>query len=218
MPPSPCPKGPATVIPATVIHAALRALLPSVSGSQSSRRRAPALPALLALVLSLVLVGCSAAAAGLNSFQSPDGRYAFLYPTGWTRVQVSGGPQVVFHDLINSDETLSLVISEVNDTNDLDSLGSAVAVGERLRRVVIAPEGSGRQAELVEASERELAGHTFYDLEYAVHLADRDRHELATVVVDRGRLFTFAASTNEVRWPRVKELFQRVIGSFNLLI
>lgn len=205
-------KGPTVVIPA-----ALRALLPPPVGVMS-RLRQPVLRGLTGLLLCLVLVGCSAAAAGLNSFQSPDGRYAFLYPTGWTRVQVSGGPQVVFHDLINSDETLSLVVSDVNDTNDLTSLGSAVAVGERLRRVVIAPEGSGRQAELVEASERQQAGHTFYDLEYAVHLADRDRHELATVVVDRGRLFTFAASTNEVRWPRVKELFQRVIASFNLLI
>jgi len=93
-----------------------------------------------------------------------------------------------------------------------------VAVGERLRRTAIAPEGSGRIADLVRASEREEGGRTFYDLEYAVHLADRDRHELATVVVDRGRLYTFAASTNEVRWPKVKELFQRVIGSFTLLI
>jgi photosystem II oxygen-evolving enhancer protein 2 len=143
---------------------------------------------LVALALAVVLAGCSAAAAGLNSFQSPDGRYAFLYPTGWTRVQVSDGPQVVFHDLINSDETLSLVISDVNATNNLEDLGSAVAVGEKLRRVVIAPEGSGREAELVEASEREDGGRTFYDLEYTVHLNDRDRHELATVVVDRGRL------------------------------
>lgn len=170
------------------------------------------------LVLSLALVGCSAAAAGLNSFQSPDGRYAFLYPTGWTRVQVSDGPQVVFHDLINSDETLSLVISDVNATNELESLGSAVAVGEKLRRVVIAPEGSGRQAELVEAQERQDGGRTFYDLEYAVHLSDRDRHELATVVVDRGRLYTLAASTNEARWPRVKVLFHQVIQSFTLQI
>jgi photosystem II oxygen-evolving enhancer protein 2 len=173
---------------------------------------------LAALLVGAVLVGCSAAAAGLNSFQSPDGRYAFLYPTGWTRVQVSGGPQVVFHDLINSDETLSLVVADVNPTNDLTDLGSAVAVGEKLRRAVIAPEGSGRQAELVEAGEREQGGHTFYDLEYAVHLQDRDRHELATVVVDRGRLYTFAASTNEVRWPRVKGLFQQVISSFTLQI
>jgi photosystem II oxygen-evolving enhancer protein 2 len=174
-----------------------------------------ALPLLLSLVL---LAGCSASAAGLQSFQSPDGRYAFLYPTGWTRVQVQDGPQVVFHDLINSDETLSLVISEVNSENSLADLGSAVAVGERLRRTVIAPEGSGREAELVEARERELNRRTFYDLEYAVHLADRDRHELATVVFDRGRLYTFAASTNEARWPKVQELFQRVIGSFSLLI
>ncbi len=173
---------------------------------------------LAGLLLALVLVGCSAAAAGLNSFQSPDGRYAFLYPTGWSRVQVSGGPQVVFHDLINSDETLSLVVAEVNPGSDLEKLGSAVAVGEKLGRTVIAPEGSGRTADLVEAREREQGGRTHYDLEYRVHLADRDRHELATVVVDRGRLYTFAASTNEVRWPRVKELFERVISSFTLQI
>jgi len=182
-------------------------------------RRSRRWPSLLAgVLLALVLVGCSALAAGLNSYQSPDGRYAFLYPTGWTRVQVSGGPQVVFHDLINSDETLSLVVSEVATERDLSDLGSAVAVGEKLRREVIAPEGSGRQAELVEARERQQEGRSFYDLEYAVHLADRDRHELATAVVDRGRLYTFAASTNELRWPKVKELFGRVITSFNLLI
>ncbi len=173
---------------------------------------------LTGLLLTLVLVGCSAAAAGLNSFQSPDGRYAFLYPTGWTRVQVSNGPQVVFHDLINSDETLSLVVSEVTPERDLSQLGSAVEVGETLRRSVISPEGSGRDAELVEAREREQGGRTYFDLEYRVHLADRDRHELATVVVDRGRLYTFAASTNEARWNKVKDLFAVVIGSFTLQI
>ncbi len=83
---------------------------------------------------------------------------------------------------------------------------------------MIAPEGSGRQAELVEAQERQDGGRTFYDLEYAVHLTDRDRHELATVVVDRGRLYTLAASTNEARWPRVKVLFHQVIQSFTLQI
>jgi photosystem II oxygen-evolving enhancer protein 2 len=176
------------------------------------------LPRALALLLALVLVGCSAAAAGLQRFQSPDGRYAFLYPTGWTRVQVSGGPQVVFHDLINSDETLSLVVSEVTQDRELSSLGSAVAVGEQLRRRVIAPAGSGRQADLVQAEERQSDGRTFYDLEYAVHLEDRDRHELATVVVDRGRIYTFAASTNEIRWGKVKDLFHQVVTSFTLLV
>jgi photosystem II oxygen-evolving enhancer protein 2 len=133
-------------------------------------------------------------------------------------VAVSNGPQVVFHDLIHSDETVSLVVSDVDANDDLTQLGSAVAVGERLRRDVIAPQGSGRAADLVEATERESGGHTFYDLEYAVHLQDRDRHELATVVVDRGRLYTLATSTNEERWPKVKGLFDKVISSFTLLI
>ena len=174
---------------------------------------------LLLGVLALALGACAAGpTAGLQSYQSPDGRFAFLYPTGWTQVQVSNGPRVVFHDLIHSDETVSLIINNVNEENELTELGSAVAVGERLRREVIATAGSGRTAELVEANEREVNNHTFYDLEYAVHLEDRDRHELATVVVDRGRLYTLATSVNEDRWEKVQDLCGRVVRSLNLLI
>ena len=174
---------------------------------------------LLLGVLALALGACAAGpTAGLQSYQSPDGRFAFLYPTGWTQVQVSNGPRVVFHDLIHSDETVSLIINNVNEENKLTELGSAVAVGERLRREVIATAGSGRTAELVEANEREVNNHTFYDLEYAVHLEDRDRHELATVVVDRGRLYTLATSVNEDRWEKVQDLCGRVVHSLNLLI
>ena len=174
---------------------------------------------LLLGVLALALGACAAGpTAGLQSYQSPDGRFAFLYPTGWTQVQVSNGPRVVFHDLIHSDETVSLIINNVNEENELTELGSAVAVGERLRREVIATAGSGRTAELVEANEREVNNHTFYDLEYAVHLEDRDRHELATVVVDRGRLYTLATSVNEDRWAKVQDLCGRVVRSLNLLI
>ena len=171
------------------------------------------------IALAFTLGACAAGpTAGLQSYQSPDGRFAFLYPTGWSQVQVSNGPRVVFHDLIHSDETVSLMVNTVDENNDLTELGSAVAVGERLRREVIATAGSGRTAELVEAGEREVNGHTFYDLEYAVHLEDRDRHELATVVVDRGRLYTLATSTNEERWPKVQDLCNRVTHSLNLLI
>ena len=173
----------------------------------------------VSVFLVLLLGACGGGvSAGLNSFQSPDGRYAFLYPTGWTRVAVTGGPQVVFHDLINSDETLSMVVSEVGENVDLEELGSPEAVGERLMGEVIAPEGTGREVELVAAKERESSGHIFYDLEYSVKLENRDRHELATVVIDRGYLYTLAASTNEVRWPKVKSLFERVINSFTFLI
>ncbi len=174
---------------------------------------------LIVVFLALLLGACdSSGSAGLNSFQSQDGRYGFLYPNGWSRVAVTGGPKVVFHDLINSDETLSLVVSEVGEDIDLEQLGTAEIVGKRLMEEVIAPEGTGREVELVETNSRKTSGHTFYDLEYSVHLQDRDRHELATVVIDRGYLYTLATSTNEKRWPKVKQLFQKVITSFTFLI
>tara|TARA_Y100001968_G_C18939496_1_gene518029 strand:+ start:52 stop:609 length:558 start_codon:yes stop_codon:yes gene_type:complete len=174
---------------------------------------------LVVVVLISFLGACSSASsAGLNSFQSQDGRYGFLYPNGWTRVAVGGGPQVVFHDLINSDETLSLVVSQVGEDIDLEELGSPEIVGARLMEEVIAPEGTGRDVQLVQANARKTSEHTFYDLEYAVHLDNRDRHELATVVIDRGYLYTLATSTNEKRWPKVKDLFEKVITSFTFLI
>ena len=56
----------------------------------------------------------------------------FLYPTGWTRVKVEGGPEIIYHDLINSNETLSLVVSNVNKEIDLEQLGSPTEVGQTL--------------------------------------------------------------------------------------
>jgi len=42
---------------------------------------------LFLIFLCLTLSACSGGLnAGLEAYQSPDGRYAFLYPTGWTRV------------------------------------------------------------------------------------------------------------------------------------
>nr|YP_002049423.1 Photosystem II oxygen evolving complex protein PsbP [Paulinella chromatophora]ACB43213.1 Photosystem II oxygen evolving complex protein PsbP [Paulinella chromatophora] len=174
-------------------------------------------------ILSAIGIGLDFApsitnASGLNSFQSPDGRYAFLYPTGWTRINVAGGAQLVFHDLINSDETISLLISDVTPESKLEALGDPKEVGEVLQEKIIAPPESGRKAVLIQAHQRESNGHNFYDLEYKIHLKNRDRHELVTVVVDHERLYTFAASTNEVRWSKVKALFERVIHSFTLLI
>ena len=58
---------------------------------------------LFLIFLCLTLSACSGGLnAGLEAYQSPDGRYAFLYPTGWTRVKVDGGPEIIYHDLINS--------------------------------------------------------------------------------------------------------------------
>ena len=163
---------------------------------------------LLLIILCFALSACSGGInAGLEAYQSPDGRYAFLYPTGWTRVKVDGGPEIIYHDLINSNETLSLVISDVNKEVELEQLGDPKEVGQTLITKVIAPEGSGRSVKLIDANKREASNHIFYDLEYELNLNDQDRHELATVVIDRGTLYTFAVGTNEERWNKVDGMF-----------
>ena len=173
----------------------------------------------LILSICFLLSACgSGLSAGLEAYQSPDGRYGFFYPTGWTRVKVDGGPEIIYHDLINSNETLSLVISDVNKDVELDQLGTPTEVGQTLIDKVIAPEGSGRSVKLINAYQREDEKHVFYDLEYELNLNEQDRHELATVVIDRGTLYTFAVGTNEERWNKVEKMFKNVIESFNFLI
>jgi len=174
---------------------------------------------LLILSMCFFLSACgSGLSAGLEAYQSPDGRYGFFYPTGWTRVKVDGGPEIIYHDLINSNETLSLVVSDVNKDVELDQLGTPSEVGQTLIDKVIAPEGSGRSVKLLNANQREDEKHVFYDLEYELNLKEQDRHELATVVIDRGSLYTFAVGTNEERWNKVEKIFKTVIESFNFLI
>ena len=170
---------------------------------------------LLAIALVLMLGACSTGvSAGLEPFKSQDGRYGFLFPTGWTRVAVDNGPEVVYHDLINSDETLSLVISKLDNEIDLDDLGGADAVGERL----FGANNSENPIQLIEAKEREVDDHKFYDLEYSVNLENKNRHEIATVVVDRGYLYTLAASSSERRWEKMQDIYNRVISSFTFFI
>jgi photosystem II oxygen-evolving enhancer protein 2 len=174
---------------------------------------------LLLIILCFALSACSGGInAGLEAYQSPDGRYAFLYPTGWTRVKVDGGPEIIYHDLINSNETLSLVISDVNKEVELEQLGDPKEVGQTLITKVIAPEGSGRSVKLIDANKREASNHIFYDLEYELNLNDQDRHELATVVIDRGTLYTFAVGTNEERWNKVDGIFTNFVFDFAIFM
>ncbi len=169
----------------------------------------------VALALVLMLGACSTGvSSGLEPFKSKDGGYGFLFPTGWTRVAVQNGPEVVFHDLINSDETLSLVISKIENEVDLDDLGGASAVGERL----FGNNDNQTSIKLIEAEERETGGHKFYDLEYTVNLESNSRHEIATVVIDRGYLYTLAASSSEQRWNKMQDIYKRVVSSFTFFI
>ncbi|MGE5656651.1 MAG: photosystem II reaction center PsbP [Actinomycetota bacterium] len=172
--------------------------------------------AILLVVLSFSLTSCVSGVNGLKSYVDTADGYQFLYPNGWVPLKVSSGPDVVFRDLIEQTENVSVVISPVNGNKTLAELGSPSEVGYRLSKSAIAPPDSGREAELVNAEAREAGAKTYYLLEYAVKLPNQLRHNLASVAVSRGKLFTINISATEDRWPKSKELFEKVIKSFSV--
>lgn len=173
------------------------------------------LAAMLFIVLSLSLQGCVSVAAGLATYANTLQGYQFAYPNGWVEVKVSEGPDVVFHDLIEMTENVSVVINPVPDGKTLQDLGSPSEVGYRLSKNAIAPPDSGRQAELISAEAHEVDGVTYYWLEYAVKLANaQERHNFASVVVRRGQLYTLNLSTTERRWAKKEPTFRSVVQSF----
>ena len=173
--------------------------------------------ALCLVAIALILTGCVSVGGGLQSFVDTTDGYEFLYPNGWLQVKVSDGPDVVFHDLVEATENVSVVISPVVEEKTLTDLGTPTEVGYKLSKNAIAPKDSGREAELVNAKAREYKTKTYYQLEYAVKLADgRKRHNLASVAVSRGKLFTINISATEARWQKVHDKFQQVINSFSV--
>lgn len=168
------------------------------------------------LVLSLGLTGCASAVSGLKSYVDTTDGYEFLYPNGWVPVKVSDGPDVVFHDMIERSENVSVVISDVPDGKSLTDLGTPGEVGYQLQKNAIAPANSGRVAELVNAEARQSGDKTYYLLEYNVKLPNEERHNVASVSVSRGKLFTLNTSTTEKRWQKLKEMFEIVAKSFTV--
>jgi photosystem II oxygen-evolving enhancer protein 2 len=170
--------------------------------------------AVLLVVFALSLQGCVSAVSGLKSYVDSTDGYRFLYPNGWLPVSVSNGADVVFHDIIEQTENVSVVINPVAGQKTLNELGSPGEVGYQLGKTAIAPPDSGRQAELVNAESHEVGDKTYYLLEYAVKVNGRERHNLASVAVSRGKLYTFNASTPEDRWPKMEAMLKQVVDSF----
>lgn len=174
------------------------------------------LAALVMIVLSLSVQSCTSTSEVLKSYVDTVEGYEFLYPNSWVPVSVKNGPDVVFHDLIEETENVSVIISPVPSGKTLEELGTPSEVGYKLSKNAIAPLNSGRQAELVNAEAHQAGGKTYYILEYAVQLPTQARHNLASVVVERGQLFTFNLSTTEQRWAKAKNIFQDVVNSFSV--
>jgi photosystem II oxygen-evolving enhancer protein 2 len=170
---------------------------------------------LLTVALLFNMTIAPADAASFNSFiESKDG-YKFLYPNGWVQVKVKDA-KIVFHDLIETSENVSLIVSDVQPGKTLVDLGTPTEVGYKLGKNAIAPTGSGRTAELVNAESKEVGGKTYYYLEYEVDVNGKKRHNFASVAVGRGKLFTFNASSTESRWQKIGKVLKESVESFGI--
>ncbi|PLS68077.1 MAG: photosystem II oxygen evolving complex protein PsbP [Cyanobacteria bacterium M5B4] len=173
--------------------------------------------ALVAVVLSFYLGGCVSPSSGLLPYRDARDSYRFFYPNGWVQKSVKNGADVLFHDIINPLENVSVVIGELKSVTNLSDLGSPEAVGMRVRDRIIAPPESDRRAELVNASARRNKAHDYYLLEYAIELGNGfKRHDLVAVTANRQRLYTLDISAPEDRWDKVQEMFQAVVQSFEV--
>ncbi|MGF1485955.1 MAG: photosystem II reaction center PsbP [Prochloraceae cyanobacterium] len=176
--------------------------------------------ATILIIFTLVLYGCSSGVGGLQKYVNTARGYEFLYPNGWIGVDVQGaseGVDTVYRDLIEESENLSVIISRVPSEETLESLGDPTEVGYRFMKKVNNADGSDREAELIAAGKREDLNKDYYLLEYRVKLpGDVTRHNLASVVVNNGKLYTFNISTRENRYKKVKNTFKAVAESFTV--
>jgi photosystem II oxygen-evolving enhancer protein 2 len=173
------------------------------------------------LIFNVALSGCVTGVAGLNAYVDSLDGYQFLYPNGWLQVKVSSGADVVFHDLIQTTENVSVVISPISKGRKLTDIGTPAEVGQKLAKNLIAVAKADWTVELVTANARENGTQTYYNLEYVISppptgtgQGAQPRHQVAAVAVSRGKLFTLSLSVPEGRWPRVENQFHQVANSF----
>lgn len=170
--------------------------------------------------ITFTLSACSSSVTGLNRYSDVIDGYQFFYPNGWVAVDVRNSNtdvDVVYRDIIEEGENLSLIISDIDNESRLTDLGTPTDVGYRFMQIINQNTNNGREAELISAQKGEQDLQDYYLLEYKVKLGDNQyRHNLANVAVKNGKLYTFNISATEYRWQKVKDLFTAVAKSFTL--
>jgi len=175
----------------------------------------------LLIVVSLVVSSCSTGISGLQSYVNTSKGYEFLYPNGWIPVNLGTSARktvdVVFRDLVERTENLSVIINEVPDGKTLEDLGDPSEVGYRFLKAINDNPNIDKKAEFLRAESRQNKDKTYYLLEYEENLPNQEeRHNIASVSVSRGKIFTFSLSTPERRWDNVKDSFEVAAKSFTV--
>lgn len=172
------------------------------------------------IIITVTLSACSSSVTGLNRYSDALDGYQFFYPNGWVAVDVRNnttGVDVVYRDIIEEGENLSVIISNIDNDSRLSDLGTPTDIGYRFMQIINQNTDNGREAELISAEKGQQDLQDYYLLEYKVKLGDNQyRHNVANVAVKNGKLYTFSISSTESRWQKVRDLFTAVAKSFTL--
>ncbi|CAH9072025.1 unnamed protein product [Cuscuta europaea] len=189
--------------------------LASSSPDQPQRRKLLALGALVCPLLISMQNKTSFAAETKKGFlavtDKNDG-YSFLYPFGWQEVVVEGQDKV-FKDVIEPLENVSVNVIPTTK-QDIRDFGSAQEVAENLLKKALV--SSSQKSKLIEATEHDAEGKTYYTFEFITQAPNFTRHALASVCIGNGKFYTMTTGANERRWQKMKDRLHTVVDSFRV--
>ncbi|CAH9137298.1 unnamed protein product [Cuscuta epithymum] len=189
--------------------------LASSSPDQPQRRKLLALGALVCPLLISMQNKTSFAAETKKGFldvtDKNDG-YSFLCPFGWQEVVVEGQDKV-FKDVIEPLENVSVNVIPTTK-QDIRDFGSAQEVAENLLKKALA--SSSQKSKLIEATEHDIEGKTYYTFEFITQAPNFTRHALASVCIGNGKFYTMTTGANERRWQKMKDRLHTVVDSFRV--
>ncbi|XP_010554599.1 PREDICTED: psbP-like protein 1, chloroplastic [Tarenaya hassleriana] len=144
-------------------------------------------------------------------YDKKDG-YSFLYPFGWQEVAIAGQDKV-FKDVIEPLESVSVNLFPTNKQT-IKEFGPPQQVAETLIKKVLAP--MNQKTNLIEASEHDVDGKTYYQFEFTAQARNYTRHALSAITVSDGKFYTLTTGANERRWEKMKERLHAVVDSFKI--
>ncbi len=139
-------------------------------------------------------------------FQDGPRGLSLLAPSGWNKFDGEvGAYDLKWQDLVDPTENIKISSTPVKSTTtSISALGEDVQdIGAKL--------AAKRDAKLVKAEERLTEGILFYVFEFAIN---DGTHQLLSLSVNKGRIWSLDASTTEKRWPKRSEMYYNVVGSF----
>jgi len=126
-------------------------------------------------------------------------------PSGWNKFEGEvGAYDVKWQDLVDPTANIKVSSNPVKSTTtSIDALGEIGPLGESL--------AEKRNAKLIRSEERLTDSILFYTFEFAI---SDGTHQLLSLSVNKGRVWSLDASSKESKWGKSKELYYNVIRSF----